>query len=218
MRATAQSLDGRVTQEIGRVERVDEEVVDSAFVIATNASRLRCARAVSCVVAPELQDTVLVAVSETGAAWVLAVLERPTEAPQRWMADRDVELVSRGTLRLEGEEGLDVRSKGGVSLVSRLLEVRAVDARAFAERLGLSGAVAKINLTRLESVVGFCDQVLERFTQTVKRSYRFVEEMDVTRARQVDLRAEENVSVRARNTLMTSEVLMKVDADQIHLG
>ena len=62
------------------------------------------------------------------------------------------------------------------------------------------------------------DSVTERWTQKTKRSYRFVEEMDITRAQEIDTRASGTLSMRGKNAITTAEELVKMDGRQIHLG
>lgn len=217
---SARRLDeGEVVQELGVVDEVAP-----VLRVSTAGGTYRAARAVSCLVEPMVGDTVLTAVSPTGRAWVLAVLERDdavlaSGAPTTLSAPNDLELDagSAHAVRLRGKE-VEVRGGERVSLAARALELTAVDGRAFFERLGLAGGAARIDLERVKTVVGLFDSVLDRFSQRVKRSYRFVEEIDVTRAHQVDIRTEQSFQVRSQNTLLTSDGLTKVEAEQIHLG
>jgi hypothetical protein len=70
--------------------------------------------------------------------------------------------------------------------------------------------------------VAFVGQELEsvftRLTQRAKRVFRFVEELDQTRAGTVDLRADKLVAVRGENAIISARVLAKLDGEQIHLG
>jgi len=52
----------------------------------------------------------------------------------------------------------------------------------------------------------------------VQRSTRFVEESDQIRAGDIDHRAESTLQMRAETMLMTADVVVRVDADQIHMG
>jgi len=217
MGASAERLDdGQVVQEIGRVAGIE----DGTYAVATRGGTVRAARAVGCLVAPEADDTVLVAVASSGAAWVLSVLDRPDEeAPTEVRVEGDLHLgSSRGHVKVDGAEGVSLRSRGALSLASRLLEVHAIDARAFADRLKLTGTAAEVGVDALRTVASRVEQVAERLSQRIERSYRFIQELDVTRAHQIDMRAQETVHVRSKNTMMASDDLVKVDAGQIHLG
>jgi hypothetical protein len=73
--------------------------------------------------------------------------------------------------------------------------------------------VAKVSLVAQE-----VDSVLTRLTQRAKRVFRFVEEIDQTRAGTVDMRAQNLIAIRGENAVISARVLAKVDGEQIHLG
>jgi hypothetical protein len=120
--------------------------------------------------------------------------------------------------RRNAVDGVDVGTTGDLNFTARELRVNAREGSLFVETLAFVGGVANVDLERVKSAIGFLDQTLERLSQRMKRSYRFVEEVDITRAKQIDVRAEENVHVRGKNAMVTAEVLVKMDGQQIHLG
>ena len=65
-----------------------------------------------------------------------------------------------------------------------------------------------------KAVDWFCD----RFSSTVKRSYRKVEEIDQLQASRIDYQTENEMYLRSQNFLVGASELAKVDAEQIHLG
>lgn len=215
MHALAEALeDSEVVQEIGTIRSVGREIR-----VETSRGVYRAKRAVSCLVAPREGDRALVATSQKGEAFVLAILERQDEGPVAIAVEGDLELrAPAGRVRVAAGQGVDVGTTGDLHFVADELRMNAREGSLFIETLAFVGGVAKLDLERVKSTIGFCDQVLERLSQKVKRSYRFVEEVDVTRAKQVDVRAEENVHVRGRNAMVTAEVLVKMDGQQIHLG
>jgi hypothetical protein len=60
--------------------------------------------------------------------------------------------------------------------------------------------------------------VLERVLSRVQRSYRVVEEVEQFSGRHLDYQVSENLSLRGKNSLITAEELVKLDAKQLHLG
>ena len=62
------------------------------------------------------------------------------------------------------------------------------------------------------------DSVLERLHSRVSRSYRRVEELDQVKAGQIDYQADTSLQLHAKYALVTADDLVKVDAEQIHLG
>jgi hypothetical protein len=173
-------------------------------------------RAVSCLVAPAIGDRVLVAVGDR--CWVLAVLEREEGGPIAISTDEDLRLESAGRLVLGGRESVDVATPGALRLTSRDTALESVSTTVTAERLSVFARAIRAESRSVQAVLDVVDSTLERLSQRVKRVYRFVEEMDVTRANQIDYRAENVASLRGRHTVMTAEELVKVDGKQIHLG
>jgi glycine/D-amino acid oxidase-like deaminating enzyme len=218
MRALAEALEeSEVVQEVGTIRSVGTSAGDELR-IETARGTYRAKRAVSCLVAPREGDRALCATTQKGEAFVLAILEREEDGVAITV-EGDLELrAPTGRVRVAASEGIDVGTTGELNLTSRELRVNAREGSLFVETLAFVGGVANVDLERVKSAIGFLDQTLERLSQRMKRSYRFVEEVDITRAKQVDVRAEENVHVRGKNAMVTAEVLVKMDGQQIHLG
>lgn len=217
MRNTAQSIEtrGAATQEAGSVARVDGDT----FVVRTAEGERRARRAVSCLVEPEAGDLVLVAAVEGAGAWVLAVLEREAGAATRIVSDGDMELrVDRGRFSVVSREGVDLATAGDMNLAATTLDLHADEARVATGALSYLGATVKAEVERVKVFAVHCDQMFERLSQRVRRSYRTVSELDQLRAEQIDYAAKENLSLRGENTLVTAKELVKVDGEQIHLG
>lgn len=186
--------------------------------VETPSGRFEAARAISCLVAPEPGDEVLLAVPPEGSLYVLAVLARSSSAPISLRMDRDASLESEGTLRLSATSKVEIRSPGEVETVARKVSTRAVEGEMAIDRFAFISSVVSAHTREIKGVLGMVDTVLERLSQKMKRSYRYVEELDMTRAGQVDLRAKRSMSLHAQNTQLHAEQLVKVQADQIHLG
>lgn len=214
MQGLAEKLDeGAVTQELGTVVAAGDELA-----IQTRGGRYDARRAVSCLVAPAVDDTVLVAIAPTGRAWVLAVLDREQGAPTEIAAEGDLHVkLSDGRFRVSAE-GVDIISQQDTRMASRRLDIHSHEAATMFDKLTYLGKRVHLDVDQVKSFVTLFDTVAERISQRVKRSYRFVTESDITRAKQIDMRAEDNVHVRGRNTMVAAEILVKVDGEQIHLG
>lgn len=201
-------------QEVGRVVRA----AGGAFVVASGAAELEARRAVSCMVEPETDDVVLVAVLPARGAYILAVLERQ---------GRDVSVVLEGDLHVKlpsgrfvvgAAEGVTFASGKEVGVVAGELKVNARLGSVFVESLSYLGTAVQAEIERAKVKATAFDASVERVVQRVKRAYRFVEEIEQLRAERVDYVAKKNMSLRGENTLVTAEELVKLDGAQIHLG
>jgi len=210
----AATLDRRVWQEVGTVvERHHRELV-----VRTDAGTLRAERAVSCLVAPEIDDEVLI--SGVGSqCYVLAVLRRHSGAPVRLSAEGDLCVgLEDGAFEVNAPGGIHLVSKQAVSVTSKRVDISGAAGRFAIGSLTMLGTLLESRLENLEVVVGGIDAVIERVVERVKRSYRFVEETDQVEAEHVDYAAKKTMSLRAENALITAQELVKVDGDQIHVG
>ncbi len=205
----------QVSQEIGTVRRIDQD----HLAVVTPSGEVRCHRAVSCLVEPKLDDTVLVAAADDGRAWVLAVLDRDDRQTTRVAVEGDLELRLRdGSFTVAAQNGVGIVAGQEVSVVSGRFHLNAVNGSVALQRLTYVGRLLHSEIERVKSFADTLDSVLGRLSQRVKRSYRTVEELEQLKARQLDVQVETTMSLRGENTLVTAEKLVKVDGEQIHLG
>jgi hypothetical protein len=189
-------------------------MVDVRHGSSTSSAR----RAKSCLVAPEIGDNVLCAFGPDG-AFVLAVLEGGEGAPTRLAVDGDLHVESRdGRVAIASPRGIDLVSGGAVAMTSAEVHVRAGKGSVTVDELGFFGKLLRAEVAKVVLAAQEVDTVLTRLTQRAKRVFRFVEELDQTRAGTVDLRAQNLVAIRGENAIISARVLTKVDGEQIHLG
>ena len=176
-------------------------------------ARFTARRATSCLVEPMPGDRVWV-VSQ-GERFVIAVLDRPSAAATgttktRLSLEGDVELHASGSLELTCDRQLALRSDE--------LQVEARSARVLFDRCAsvLGNLYAHLRETTIVGKV--LETLVERVSQHSKRSYRAISEIDHVQAGSIDYRAEEALHVHAKHAMIRAEQLVKMDADQIHLG
>lgn len=179
----------------------------------------RAQRATSCLVAPEPGDYVLVATDGYGESYVLAVLRREDEARVKLTADGDLEIVApAGKVAIVSREGVDIATSGDVGVAARAVSMRARVGSMVFERLSYIGDAvrAEVGKARLEG--GVLERFVDRVSETVKRSFRTVEELDQVKAKRIDYGAEQSIALHSENTVVAAKELVKVDGAQIHVG
>ncbi|MFT3772231.1 MAG: DUF3540 domain-containing protein [Minicystis sp.] len=207
---------GRAFEETGRVVVLRE---DGAVVVRTASGERVAERAVSCLVAPEAGDLVLVACTSGEGVFVLAVLRRDGAAGTRVALDGDLDLVlASGRLRVAAQEGVELCAARDVSVAAGGLHVTADEGKVVLRGLSFLGDVVRAEVDAVKVLASRFDAVLERVSQRVQRSYRSVAETDHVRAQRIDYAAEKTASVHGENTLVTADLLVKVDGEQIHMG
>jgi len=208
----------QLTDLVHAVGEVESKSGD-AFTVDTGDGRVDALRAVSCLVEPDVGDRVMVAGPEDGELYVTAILARPGGQPLHLKLSGDVAVgVSKGQLPLAADEGLHLVSAKDLSVTSSELRVRAEQSHLMMDRIIHIGSRLLSHARRVKLVSDVIDTFAERLSQRVKRSYRFIDEMDYTRAKEIDQAAEGNINIRGENTLTTARRLVKIDGEQIHVG
>ena len=197
----------------GRVERVGETLR-----VALPTDRIEARRAKGCLVAPEVGDKVLCAVDPEG-AYVLSVLEGAEGAPTRLTTEGDLQVQSRGgRVAIGGAAGVDIVSRGAVGVTAGEVHLRASTGSVAVEELGFFGKLLQAEVTKVALVAQEVDTRFTRLCQRAKRVFRFIEELDQTRAGTVDMRAQSMIGIRGENAIIAARVVAKVDGEQIHIG
>jgi hypothetical protein len=216
MNSAARKIEPSVVyQEFGEVVAVAGNTLTVRGAIADVQAR----RAASCLLAPEVGDRVLVAVEDAGDAFVLAVLVRGSEGATTIGVEGDLAIrAASGKVTIAAQEGVDVVSPSPVRIAAGEVTVSAAIGRLRVEALEVLGRAVKAELGKVKVFASSLDSVLERFTQRARTSLRTVEELDQVRAKHIDYAAAGNAHLRGENALVSAEDLVKVNAEQIHIG
>ncbi len=198
-----------VFQEFGDIAAVDGELLTVRTALAEVSAR----RAASCLLAPAVGDRVLVATEERGNAFVLAVLEQREPGATTIAVDGDLNLRSiHGKVTVAAQEGIDLVAASVLRLASSVLEVNAFEA------MHVVGGAVQAELDKVKLLARTCDAFYERVSQRAKRSFRVVEELDQVKARHIDYAAAGTAHLRGENALVSAHDLVKLNAEQIHVG
>lgn len=178
-------------------------------------------RAASCLLEPRGGDQVLLATSDHGPAFVLAVLVQadPSREPSVLSVDGDLTVRSKnGKVSVVGAEAVSLASGTEVSVAAPELSVRALRTTFFSESLSFIGRTLDAEVERLKTAARAVDRAFDRVTERVKRSYRTIDEVEHVKARELDVVVEGNASIHAENALVSADKLVKLDGEQVHLG
>ncbi len=215
MRNLAETLDRSIVQEVATLSQVE----GTGLFMETSRGPVRATRAASCLLQPIVGDRVICALSATGQAWVLAVLERATDQPSRLSVDGDLEVhLPSGRFSVASAEGVEMTTPKDVQVTSGEVRVNAVDGSVVLQRLTYLGRYLQSEVKKVKSVAETFDAVLGRFSQRVQRSYRTVEQYDCLKAKQIDYVADTTISLHGKTTMVTAAELVKIDGSQVHVG
>jgi hypothetical protein len=172
------------------------------FAMLLGGQRAVARRAFSCLVEPAAGDLVLVAVAG-GERYILAVLERRGDE----------------ALRLTLAEGASITAAAGrIDIAAGTVAIEADAAQVAATTLGVSAGRTDVRLGPVRLIAEAIETMAERIIGRFRRSYRFVEEGEHLRARDIDHRASGHLHLRGDTTAVQAKALVKVQSGQIHLG
>lgn len=195
------------------------ECLPDGIRVSTDDGDLFAKRALSCLIEPVIGDRVLVAGDLHDEIFIIAVLERPDASPITIAVDGDLTLgVPHGRLSMAAGKGIDLMTAADMTMTGSEITVRAPRGQVLLDHLTYIGSKVFAQAQAFKLVGELFDAVFERISHKVKRSYKIVEEIDHVRSGQIDYRAENNMSLRGKNALVTADELIKMDGDQIHLG
>jgi uncharacterized protein (DUF39 family) len=198
-----------VFQQFGEVVGIHGD----ALTIRTPLADVPAVRAASCLLAPAVGDRVLLAVEDGGEAFVLAVLTQRDPSAATISVEGDLSLRStKGKVTVAAREGIDLVTAAAARIAAAAVDVSAQGA------LSVVSDAVKAEVEKVKLYATTLDSFFERVSQRAKRSYRAVEELDQVKARHLDYAATGNAHVRAKNTLLSADDLVKLDAEQIHVG
>ena len=177
-------------------------------------------RAVGCLIRPRAGDLVLASVNEEGASFVLSVLVRGDES------DRSCDLVFDGKVNLHAEGGLAVTAGSDVSVAAdgaldwtaSNVSVQAEEIEARASRLAYSGGFVTCQVERIKVLAVKADQIFTQLTQRLGNALRYVSDHEEVQAGSSRLLVEDTYSVHSKNAVHVAEEIVKINAEQVHLG
>jgi len=189
------------------------------FTVETALGVLTAKKSVNCLVEPLPGDTVLISQTESGRCYILGVLERAEAGPSTLMFDGDVEVkTTDGRFSVAAQEGIDLVTAKDTSMVSAELSVNSMEAEVSIQHLSFFGMFLEGQIERIKLIGQACDSVFDRVSQRVKRSYRWVEELDQLRAGQLSYFVKKLMSLRGKYSVLTAEEDVRIDGDKILMG
>lgn len=159
-------------------------------------------RTFSCLVEPEPGDVVLLGDAGT-VRYVLAVLERRGNAG----------------MRLTLPDGATVAADGGrLNLAAQTLVMEATTTQVATGTLGVSATRTEARFGTVSAIADAIETIATRIIGRFRRSYRFVEEGEHLRARDIDQRASGHMALKGDTTTLQAGLVVKIDGAQIHMG
>jgi len=192
---------------------------DFCELMLAGGHRMRCQRAASCLLVPAPGDTVMVAGTGDDALYIIAVVAQADKRQATLAVDGDLRLQSkRGGIAIRSAGALELQSETSVATSTPQWKLTAERGQCNVSELDYQGAELRIGVLVTRFLGRACEVVLDRLHLLTRSSFRITEEVEHVRAGQIDIQASQTLRLHAKNTLVTSKELVKVDAEQIHMG
>ncbi len=195
--------------EYGRVIGVE----DRSSIVHTSSGPIRAEQAVGCLVKPEPGDTVLLAVAGSGQDYILSVLEREDGND----AATDIEFQGKVNLRVNGG-ALSMSSDEEITWASPRISMHANRAEAVFEKFSFVGRVFKGQVKRIHIVAKAVENTYRRLTQRLRDSIRYVEDHEEIQSGSTRYLVEDTLTMQAKNADHLAEEIVRINAEQVHLG
>jgi hypothetical protein len=189
------------------------------FRIETGSGIQTATKSFTCLVEPLPGDMVLISQDMSGKCYILNILERDDASQTSLVFDGDVELKAKaGRLQLAAQEGIDLVSAKETALVSPALSVSTMQAEVHCQHLSFLGTYFHGQIEKIKLIGQACDSIFDRVSQRVRRSYRWVSELEQLRAGQLIYHIKKLMSLRGKYSVLTAEEDVRIDGDKILMG
>jgi hypothetical protein len=189
-----------------------------SFTVGVESGAVAAKRSFSCLVDPLPGDAVLVSRAASG-CYILAILERHGDQHACLAFEGDADLrVKQGRLRVAAQEGIDLVTAKDTALVSPELSVNTLQAEVSIQSLSFFSTFLQGQITKIKLIGQACDSIFERVSQRVKRSYRWVEDLDQLKAGQLNYLVKTLMSLRGKYSVLTAQEDVRIDGDKILMG
>ncbi len=147
--------------------------------VASEGRVLRCQRAVSCLLRPELGDTVLVTGPDDQRLYLTAVAEQADASTARIDVTGDLTLASeRGAVRVKGATQLHLEGREGLDMQTAHLRIGAQAADCQIGRMSYQGEEARATVVNIRIIGRVYEAIVDRLGHLSKSAFRMTEGLD----------------------------------------
>lgn len=214
----ARNLDiSYVAMEYGKVVSLKEE----AYLVRTDFGEVVSEKAVSCLVQPQEGDVVLLTVGSKGESFILSVLKRKNEKKQKTEITFKGNVsfnIKDGEFSLAADKNISLATNENMMLASDKVSVHANKGEASIEKFSFIGNFFHTQVKRFKMVAISVENICRRFTQRVKDSFRFVEDLDEVQTGSARYLVKDTLTMQSKDAVHMAEEIVTINAEQIHLG
>lgn len=194
---------------------------DGTFCVRTDFGETQARQAVGCLIRPREGDKVLLSLNGEDNDYILSVLEHDPETGDRTDMDfqGNVNLnVSRGSLVVQADQDISLISNDQIHCATDEITLNAKHGKVFVDAMSLVGRTVATQVERITAVALNVEQTFRRLTQRLDNAFRFIKEHEEVQSQSTRYLVDDLMAVHTKNTDLTSEEIVKINAEQIHLG
>jgi len=175
--------------------------------------------AFSCMIQPIPEDLVLCVQNETGAYFILGIIERPGDQNMTLSFPADVTMLAKeGALSMVSGKSMTLASGGQLNCFSEKAVHKSREALVDFDQLTARGTNLAANFTSIFVISRMINTLVRQVIEKVKSYIRHTEDYDQVKAGQMTRNVDGLYSMDSKNTVMVSRKDTKIDGEHIFMG
>lgn len=199
------------------VAQVQAIHADGSYEVNSDGFIWICQRAASCLLLPQINDTVLISGPNIEQVYLIAVITQANPNSSQMHFSGALALHAK-QLTLQSQETLSLRSQDALLMQSEQLQLASDKAQCVVNEMDYVGQQVRSQVGVVRLLAKVYESIVDRLSFMSKSSYKVTETVDHTRAGTVDMQAEQSARLHAKYTMVTAKDLVKVDGKHIHMG
>jgi hypothetical protein len=185
-------------------------------ILASSRGVTRAQVAASCLLKPEMGDTVLVC-DTPQSSYILSILEK-SSSKQTLNLQNDTDIECHGSLNIHAQKTLKMTSAVQSSTHAPTITQVSQQQSMTSQHLNISAVEAQLVSKNIDVTATQCHSVIERIYQKADQVFRTVTTLENLKAGNLIQSVKNIWNSQSRNAVITAESDVKVDAQRIHMG
>lgn len=198
---------------IGVVKKQD----DQAFVVECDGHEWTCRRAASCLLQPQVNDTVLISGPERERVYLIAVIEQAQQSEATVSVPGALN-ISADSVNINSTAAMQLHGGTALDLNTEQLKLSAKKGQCVVDEMHYVGREVKTTVGMMRVIGKVYESIMDRLSFMSRTSFKITEEVEHMRAGTIDYQAEQSARLHSKYTMVTAKDLVKVDGKQIHMG
>uniref|UniRef100_UPI0040574866 DUF3540 domain-containing protein n=1 Tax=Candidatus Electrothrix sp. TaxID=2170559 RepID=UPI0040574866 len=185
------------------------QMLDRHYVVDAGQRQIQAQQAAGCLLAPEPNDTVLLAERDEEKTYIISVLSRTAQPARITLPADSVIAAQGGDLTLYADKQISVKSQEMYFQADKgIAEIRETD---------FTADKVELSVSRLQAVWSTIETRAERVLQRVTRLYRRIKTED-SRLEELHCSVENTCRIEARDISIEADERLRLDGERVELG